>query len=73
MDLKLPSGLCASCVHAQAITTSKDSTFIRCNLSFSDPRFPRYPALPVIQCDGQRGRSTSTNGPCSNHENRTNK
>ena len=46
------AGLCASCTHAQPITSSKGSTFIRCNLSLRDPRFPRYPTLPVLRCSG---------------------
>ncbi len=27
---------------------------ILCELSASDPRFPKYPALPVIQCSGYK-------------------
>lgn len=26
--------------------------FYRCKLSDTDPRFPKYPRLPVRQCDG---------------------
>jgi hypothetical protein len=50
-------GLCASCVHSHPIPSSKGSTFIRCELSFTDVNFPRYPALPVIRCDGYRPMS----------------
>jgi hypothetical protein len=50
--ISVPAGLCESCVHAQTINSSKGSTFIRCDLSFTDPRFPRYPTLPVIRCEG---------------------
>jgi hypothetical protein len=45
-------GLCASCVHAQAIESSKGSTFTLCRLSFTDPRFVKYPRLPVVVCSG---------------------
>jgi hypothetical protein len=45
-------GLCASCQHAEVIPSSKGSTFYLCKLSAVDPRFPRYPALPVISCVG---------------------
>ena len=45
-------GLCASCVHAQRIESSKGSTFVLCRLSYTDPRFVRYPRLPVLACDG---------------------
>jgi hypothetical protein len=45
-------GLCATCVHAQIVTSARGSTFSLCKLSFSDPRFPKYPPLPVRECDG---------------------
>jgi hypothetical protein len=50
-DVNAP-GLCASCVHAQRIESSKGSTFVLCRLSYTDPRFVRYPRLPVLACDG---------------------
>ena len=34
----------------------------RVALSFSDPRFPRYPPLPVLACPGFTPRSPLTNG-----------
>jgi len=49
-------GLCASCQHARTIPSARGATFTRCELSFSDPRFARYPTLPVIRCDGYRAR-----------------
>ena len=45
-------GLCANCVHARLITSSKGSQFLFCQLSQSDPAFPKYPRLPVLQCSG---------------------
>lgn len=47
-----PAGLCATCVHARAITSDRGSTFVWCGLSKADPRFPKYPRLPVLACDG---------------------
>ena len=46
------AGLCATCVHAQVVPSSRGSVFSLCRLSFTDPRFPRYPPLPVIACAG---------------------
>jgi len=46
------AGLCASCRHADVIRSSKGSAFYLCKLSAIDPRFPRYPSLPVITCSG---------------------
>ena len=45
-------GLCADCLHAKIIASSKGSKFLLCELSKSDPRFPKYPHLPVRQCPG---------------------
>ena len=46
------AGLCASCVNARFIESSKGSRFMRCELSFTDARFVRYPRLPVMACAG---------------------
>jgi len=45
-------GVCASCAHCEIIQSSRGSTFYRCKLSDTDPRFPKYPKLPVIECSG---------------------
>jgi hypothetical protein len=45
-------GLCASCAHAQVITSSRESVFYLCRLSLTDPRFRKYPPLPVVACAG---------------------
>ena len=49
---QVEAGLCASCTHVKLITSSRGTTFYMCQLSLSDPRFPRYPRLPVITCEG---------------------
>jgi hypothetical protein len=38
-------------VHARLIPGAR-SSFVRCGLADTDQRFPRYPPLPVRQCDG---------------------
>ncbi len=48
------AGLCATCVHARLVVSSRRSTFLRCALADVDPAFARYPALPVLACDGYR-------------------
>lgn len=52
---RLPSdpGLCARCAHLE-LQASQRSVFVRCGLSDTDPRFPRYPRLPVVVCAGYR-------------------
>jgi hypothetical protein len=44
-------GLCASCRHARVVPGAH-SRFWLCERSRTDPRFPRYPRLPVLQCPG---------------------
>jgi hypothetical protein len=50
-------GLCADCVHAQPVQTSKGSVFLLCGRSKSDPSFPKYPRLPVLACPGYQRAS----------------
>ncbi|MEO7274700.1 MAG: hypothetical protein ABIX28_10480 [Vicinamibacterales bacterium] len=44
------AGLCAACLHARVITSSRGAHFLLCQFSTIDPRYPRYPALPVRRC-----------------------
>ncbi len=54
-------GLCADCRHARRIGNRRGSTFHLCALASSDPRFTRYPRLPVVRCAGyERGPAPST-------------
>lgn len=46
------AGLCADCQHARRIESERGSLFLMCELSFVDARFPKYPRLPVLACDG---------------------
>lgn len=45
-------GLCAGCRHGREIRSDRGSVFWLCRRSATDPRFPRYPALPVRACPG---------------------
>ena len=47
-----PSGLCAGCVNVQVITSDRGARFFLCRLSLTDPRFPKYPPIPVVECIG---------------------
>ena len=49
--LPLHPGLCATCVHLLLVRSPR-STFVRCAMAEVDPRFPRYPRLPVVACAG---------------------
>ena len=45
-------GLCANCLHSRLIESARGSVFMLCQLSATDPRFPKYPRLPVLSCKG---------------------
>ena len=45
-------GLCGTCQHVKRVDSAKGSRFYLCRLSETDPRFRRYPPLPVLRCGG---------------------
>ena len=45
-------GLCATCIHHVVITSDRGSRFVQCGLARRDPRFPKYPVVPVRGCGG---------------------
>lgn len=57
---KARKGLCADCQFAQQIRSSKGSTFLLCGLSKTDPRFSKYPRLPVLTCSGYQESAGAT-------------
>jgi hypothetical protein len=46
------AGLCADCQNARPVKSNRGSLFLLCELSKTDPRFPKYPRLPVLNCPG---------------------
>jgi hypothetical protein len=46
------AGLCIDCRYGRRVESARGSEFYLCLLSASDPAFPKYPHLPVIQCRG---------------------
>jgi len=59
------AGLCAVCVHARLVVSGRGSTFVLCERSRTDARFPRYPTLPVVACTGfePRDPKPAASGP----------
>ena len=51
-DLDPDVGLCSCCRWARETTTARGSRFWRCTRAEEDPRFVRYPRLPVLECPG---------------------
>jgi hypothetical protein len=48
----MQAGLCDRCTHQKLIGNTRGSTFSLCEKSKTDPRFPKYPRLPVARCAG---------------------
>ena len=51
-----PAGLCSSCVHQRVVRSGRGSLFSLCERSQADPRFVKYPPLPVLSCRGYEPR-----------------
>ena len=45
-------GLCFMCQHMRPVRTDRGSLFYQCQRSATDPKYPKYPSLPVRQCPG---------------------
>ena len=54
-----PAGLCDSCRHQKVIRTGRGSEFSMCLRSKDDPRYDKYPRVPVGRCPGYEGRSST--------------
>jgi hypothetical protein len=46
------AGLCDTCRHQKLVPNTRGSVFSMCELSKTDPGYPKYPRLPVERCAG---------------------
>ena len=53
--------LCETCRHVREVRTAR-STFLLCELSFTDAAYPKYPPQPVERCEGYRPRNDTEDG-----------
>lgn len=51
------AGLCDTCAHQRRVRNTRGSEFSMCLRSRSDPRYPKYPRLPVSDCPGYERRA----------------
>lgn len=56
------TGLCAECRYRRTVSTRRGSRFVLCGRSRTDPTFPRYPQLPVLQCRGYEPQGAHETG-----------
>ena len=47
-------GLCATCRHLKKNPNDRGSVFYYCRKSETDPRYAKYPPLPVLACPGHQ-------------------
>lgn len=52
----MKAGLCDSCRHQKLIRNTRGSTFSMCERSKTEERYPKYPRLPVVECEGWERR-----------------
>jgi hypothetical protein len=58
----LHAGLCDDCRHQRVITSAKGSAFSMCKKHDEDPRYRKYPPLPVLRCQGYVRRDADAEG-----------
>ncbi|HVE67720.1 MAG TPA: hypothetical protein VNB64_03970 [Solirubrobacteraceae bacterium] len=46
------AGLCDTCRHQRIVRNTRGSSFSLCKRSRTEPEYPRYPSLPVLECAG---------------------
>ena len=52
------NGLCDSCKHQTIVRNTRGSSFSMCERSKTDPRYPKYPRVPVEKCAGYEKRGS---------------
>ena len=57
------AGLCETCIHRKEIRNDRGGVFIMCLRGLTDPAFPKYPRLPVLQCVGYEPTSIRSGSP----------
>ena len=49
-------GLCDGCANQRLVSTGRGSTFSMCLCHKTDPDWPKYPRMPVLECPRFRRR-----------------
>lgn len=55
-------GLCSTCRHGREIVSAKGSRFLLCEYAQVNPRFRRYPQLPVCACAAHEPQDPAVGG-----------
>ena len=54
--VEVKAGLCNTCRHQRIVSNTRGSSFSFCERSKEDPRFAKYPRIPVLACPGYEPR-----------------
>jgi hypothetical protein len=54
--------LCDTCQHCRIIRNDRGSIFLLCERALTDPTFPKYPRLPVLECRGYEEKAPALLG-----------
>lgn len=57
------AGLCDSCALQRIVRTGRGSEFSMCLRHKDDPRYPKYPRIPVAACPGFTPREPQSSPP----------
>ncbi len=55
-------GLCGGCTHAETLDSRTGSRFLFCGQARRDPRYAKYPPVPVFACAGFAARGAGGAG-----------
>lgn len=56
-------GLCGGCAHAETLDSRTGSRFLFCGQARRDPRYAKYPPVPVFACAGFTARAARGGAP----------
>jgi len=56
----MTQSLCESCRWMREVATVR-SRFLLCELSKTDPKYPKYPPQPVVRCEGHEPKAEVDN------------
>jgi hypothetical protein len=62
LDEERRVGLCFTCRHSKVVP-SRHARYWLCGLAAVDPRFAKYPRLPVLACPGYEAASVGPEEP----------
>ena len=57
-------GLCFTCQHVRPVRTDRGAVYYQCQRAATDPRYAKYPRLPVIHCPGHEVREDGPESQC---------